>query len=120
MSGEFRKTGAPSTAGKLSVVDKTVNALRHGQSVSEYARSSGLPRDFVEQIVEYAREQGRLDFVSLSPNNGCASGSCTPDPESLVCASCPLAPSAKQGRTPRMQLLHHLKRLWHSRRNADA
>lgn len=104
MSTGFRRTAArPTTdSGRADgVVERTIRSLESGMSVGEVARASNLPRDFIEQIAVFARERGRLDFVSVSADSGCGTGSCTPDPDSIICASCPLAPpAAKRGHTP--------------------
>ena len=104
MSTGFRRTAAhPATdSGRADgVVERTIRSLESGMSVGEVARASNLPRDFIEQIAVFARERGRLDFVSLSADSGCGTGSCTPDPDSIICASYPLAPpAAKRGHTP--------------------
>ena len=69
MSTGFRRTAAhPATdSGRADgVVERTIRSLESGMSVGEVARASNLPRDFIEQIAVFARERGRLDFVSLS------------------------------------------------------
>ena len=53
------------------MVERTIRSLESGMSVGEVARASNLPRDFIEQIAVFARERGRLDFVSLSADSGC-------------------------------------------------
>ena len=80
MSTGFRRTAAhPATdSGRADgVVERTIRSLESGMSVGEVARASNLPRDFIEQIAVFARERGRLDFVSLSADSGCGTGSCT-------------------------------------------
>lgn len=75
---------------RIGIVDHIVHDLLAGLTVADCAHKYRLPRDFVEQIVTMARERGTLDIVSLDTRAGCGTGGCQPDPESLVCAGCPL------------------------------
>ncbi|PLS28086.1 peptidase [Bifidobacterium anseris] len=103
MSG-FRRTGAADArdrrraddrrkqGARTHVVADVVADLKTGKSVARCAAERGLPRDFVEQIVEHARTRGMIDVVELTA--GCSIGVCEPSPDSIVCASCPLRPAA--------------------------
>lgn len=95
----FRRTGASDGASsRTHVVAGVVADLAAGMSVARCADERGLPRDFVEQIVEHARARGMIDVVELTA--GCSLGACEPSPDSIVCASCPLRPaSAKPARS---------------------
>lgn len=102
---EFRRTGVSSRtqregtpAARPSIVQQVVTQLKAGHTVAEVAREHGLPRDFVEQIVEHARAAGSLDMVVLGADRKCGTGACNPDPSSLVCAGCPLAPAGAENR----------------------
>ncbi|NEG69339.1 hypothetical protein [Bifidobacterium choloepi] len=97
----FRKTGDDSRDGttranRPSVMELVVDDLGHGMTVGECARKRKLPRDFIEQIVDYARRKGTLDVVELT--KGCSTGACDPDPDSLICAGCPLVPAGQGNR----------------------
>ena len=67
-------------------------------TVRECADAHHLPEAFIAQIVEFARARGELDVVAL--DRECVTkGMCTPNPDSVICAGCPLAaPNAH--RTP--------------------
>lgn len=110
MNGAFRATGHGTAAARRpqGVVERVVASLKGGMSVSQCAQAMRLPRDFVEQIVEHARAAGSLDVVVLDYRNGCGSGACDPDPSSLVCAGCPLAPA---GAAHRIGIRAALRRL---------
>lgn len=113
MSG-FRSTSAPLSAKQRErratrpgIVQQVVEALQHGQTVAEVSRDYGLPREFVEQIVEHARATGSLTMVKLSAQQ-CGTGSCNPDPSSLICAGCPLAPAGAANRMSISRAVHRL------------
>lgn len=94
MSG-FRRTGdgrRPARGARTHVVAAVVADLEAGMSVAQCAAGRGLPRDFVEQIVEHARAHGMINVVELTA--GCSAGPCEPSPGSIVCAGCPLRPAA--------------------------
>ena len=93
MSG-FRSTHAPRTG----ITAQVIHDLGRGMTVRECADAHHLPEAFIAQIAEFARARGELDLVVL--DRGCVTkGMCTPDPESVICAGCPLAaPHAR--RTP--------------------
>jgi hypothetical protein len=81
------------------LVTQIVHELADGKTTFMVARAHGLPQDFVDLVLERARRDGSLDFFELKPGS-CTKGSCDPDPESLVCAGCPIMPAAirrKQG-----------------------
>ncbi|EFA23482.1 hypothetical protein [Bifidobacterium gallicum] len=98
MTNDFRRTtrGATGTVQSApqestsspNIVAAVTQALQRGVTVAQVAEQYRLPKAFIEQIVEHERALGKLTIVEL--NAACGS-SCVPDPESVVCASCPLA-----------------------------
>ncbi|MCI1901425.1 MAG: hypothetical protein LKI93_01655 [Bifidobacteriaceae bacterium] len=74
------------------LVAQIVSELADGNTTAMVARQHGLPLDFVELVLERARKSGSLDFFELKPGS-CTKGRCDPDPESLVCAGCPIMPA---------------------------
>lgn len=66
--------------------------LRQGLDIASCARVLGMPVDFVRQIAESLEAQGTIDLVTWRGSHGCATGGCTPDPDSPLCAGCPLKP----------------------------
>ena len=89
--------------------DTMISNVRH-ISLMEDARSqiqqaldsidSGMPVDFVRQIAESLEAEGAIDLVTWRGSHGCATGGCTPDPDSPLCAGCPLKPIKPRRRTP--------------------
>ncbi|AKV55719.1 hypothetical protein BACT_1439 [Bifidobacterium actinocoloniiforme DSM 22766] len=76
------------------IAERIINALTAGQPPQTVARKVGVPLDFVSLVTEQARRSGRLNYYELAAGN-CGSGpGCDPDPDSLVCASCPILPAA--------------------------
>ncbi len=105
----FRHTGAASEGGargRTHIVADIVDDLTRGRSVAQIAQERGLPRAFVEQVVDHARRQGTIDIVELT--SGCAGGACAPDPDSPVCAGCPLLPASARNRA---SIVSHIRRL---------
>ncbi|RYQ67113.1 hypothetical protein [Bifidobacterium pseudolongum] len=91
---EFRSTHAPRTG----ITAQVIHDLGRGMTVRECADAHHLPEAFIAQIVEFARAHGELDVVAL--DRGCVTkGMCTPDPDSVICAGCPLA-APNTRRTP--------------------
>ena len=91
---EFRSTRAPRTG----ITAQVIHDLSRGMTVRECADAHHLPEAFSAQIVEFARARGELDVVAL--DRGCVTkGMCTPDPDSVICAGCPLA-APNTRRTP--------------------
>lgn len=94
----FRRTRRQQAQARPSggIVAQVTAELGAGTPVEECARAHGLPRAFIEQIALHARRRGDLAIVEL--DRGCVTGGpCTPDPDSIVCAACPLAlPRAKR------------------------
>lgn len=98
---DFRKTAISSPSRSSStpsngIVGQVVQDLTDGMSVAEVAHKHHVPRDFIEQIVDFARARGGLQVVEL--NTGCSTGPCDPDPDSIVCAGCPLVPAGSRNR----------------------
>lgn len=75
------------------LVSQILEELTHGGTVTMVAEKHGLPLDFVTLVLERARRNGSVEFFELKPGS-CTKGSCDPDPESLVCAGCPIMPAA--------------------------
>lgn len=73
-----------------TVMDSVVELCGRGTPPLDIARRLRLPVPFVRQIIDVAAAQGRLDMPEW--RDACASGSCSPDPQSLVCAGCPFRP----------------------------
>lgn len=86
-------TQSPSQPGNAPLVSRIVHDLANGKTTSMVAHDYGLPLDFVTLVLDRARQQGNLDFFELKPGS-CTKGACDPDPESLVCAGCPIMPAA--------------------------
>lgn len=66
--------------------------LRQGLDIAACARILGMPVDFVRQIAESLEAEGAIDLVTWRGSHGCATGGCDPDPDSPLCAGCPLKP----------------------------
>ncbi|KFI68706.1 hypothetical protein [Bifidobacterium magnum] len=103
-SARTSASGAPHMP-RRGIVTQVVDDLAAGMTVVECAEKHRLPRDFVEQIVDHARKRGSLNMVALSAESGCSTGMCDPDPDSLVCAGCPLVPAASGRRATIRTLL---------------
>lgn len=88
-TGGIEKPG-DERAGHL--VDRVVALMSLGLGVEDCSRRLGMPTDLVDLAARHARAEGRLPAVpAMLP---CGPGSCRPDPSSLLCAGCPLAPSS--------------------------
>ena len=66
--------------------------IRQGLDIAACARVLGMPVDFVRQVAESLEAEGAIDLVTWRGSHGCATGGCTPDPDSPLCAGCPLKP----------------------------
>ena len=106
---EFRRTQGSSAAGNDvdsgirtgfrrisgasdSVADRVLTELHHGSTPRLAAQRLGLPLDLVSLVVEREQAAGRLEVVQVTRDR--CIGSCDPDPDSLVCAGCPVLPLA--------------------------
>ncbi|RSX55839.1 peptidase [Bifidobacterium dolichotidis] len=92
---DFRKTTAAPLQRQQSqpqestnIVTQIVDALKNGSTINQEAVKRRLPQAFVEQIAQHAIARGDLTVVKL---DGACGSSCTPDKNSVICASCPLA-----------------------------
>ena len=74
--------------------------LRQGLDIAACARVLGMPVDFVRQVAESLEAEGTIDLVTWRGSHGCATGGCDPDPDSPLCAGCPLKPIKPRRRTP--------------------
>lgn len=70
----------------------------------------GLPLDFIDLVIERERRAGRLHVYDLRSCNSTTGEGCNPDPESLVCAGCPILPAAIRRR---QSVFGHLKARLH-------
>lgn len=66
--------------------------IRQGLDIAACARVLGMPVDFIVQIAESLEREGVIDLVTWRGSHGCATGGCVPDPDSPLCAGCPLKP----------------------------
>ena len=66
--------------------------IRQGLDIAACARVLGMPVDFVRQVAESLGAEGAIDLVTWRGSHGCATGGCDPDPDSPLCAGCPLKP----------------------------
>lgn len=84
--------GAVATASTQSggIVGRILGQARHGDPPADIARTVGMPVSFVRQVIESAAADGRIDIADW--HGTCASGSCSPQPGSLLCAGCPFRP----------------------------
>ena len=91
-----RAEGVDTTPGSApSITSRIIAALNHGGTRVSVARDLGLPAEFVDMVIERACRDGRLSFFELCTGN-CSSSGCSPDPDSPVCAGCPLYPAASR------------------------
>ncbi len=61
-----------------------------GLTARQIADKRRLPVDFVDMVIDRARERGLLEMVDMGPSgHACGESMCRPDPDSLVCAGCP-------------------------------
>lgn len=88
--GAWPAPAAPGAGRPATVMDSVVELCGRGTPPLDIARRLRLPVPFVRQIIDVAAAQGRLDMPEW--RDACASGSCSPDPQSLVCAGCPFRP----------------------------
>lgn len=96
----------PASSHGTSLVEQVLYELTHGSTASMVAERHGLPRDFVNLILERAQRDGTVDVVELT-SGSCTKGTCDPDPESLVCAGCPIMPAAIRRKQSLMGRLLH-------------
>ncbi|MDF7640036.1 hypothetical protein PT279_00240 [Bifidobacterium sp. ESL0784] len=78
----------------LSVSEKVIDGLTRGQTPRMIATNLSLPLDFIDLVIEQERTAGRLNIYDLRSCNSTTGEGCNPDPESLVCAGCPILPKA--------------------------
>jgi hypothetical protein len=76
------------------ITSEVIEGLTHGQTPRMIADRLDLPIDFIELVISQERSAGRLDVYDLRSCNSTTGQGCDPDPESLVCASCPILPAA--------------------------
>lgn len=86
----FRPTRQPAPGSGEGIVPAILALARDGNTMVDIADAVGMPVAFVRQVIESAAEDGRIDAASW--RGTCASGTCTPQPASLLCAGCPFRP----------------------------
>lgn len=86
----FRPTRQPAQGHGEGIVPAILALARDGDTMVDIAAAVGMPVAFVRQVIESAAEDGRIDVASW--RGTCASGTCTPQPASLLCAGCPFRP----------------------------
>lgn len=86
----FRPTRQPAPGSGEGIVPAILALARDGNTMVDIASAVGMPVAFVRQVIESAAEDGRIDVASW--RGTCASGTCTPQPASLLCAGCPFRP----------------------------
>lgn len=86
----FRPTRQPAPGSSEGIVPAILALAREGDTMVDIAAAVGMPVAFVRQVIESAAEDGRIDVASW--RGTCASGTCTPQPASLLCAGCPFRP----------------------------
>ena len=86
----FRLTRQPASGHGEGIVPAILALARDGDTMVDIASAVGMPVAFVRQVIESAAEDGRIDVASW--RGTCASGTCTPQPASLLCAGCPFRP----------------------------
>ena len=86
----FRPTRQPAQGHGEGIVPAILALARDGNTMVDIAAAVGMPVAFVRQVIESAAEDGRIDVASW--RGTCASGTCTPQPASLLCAGCPFRP----------------------------
>ncbi|BDR53830.1 hypothetical protein KIM372_17370 [Bombiscardovia nodaiensis] len=89
-----KPSSKPAADQPLPVADRIIAALSSGQPPQVVAQNLGLPLDFITMVTEQARRSGQLNYYELESGNCGLGTGCQPDPESLVCASCPILPAA--------------------------
>ncbi|MCH4209735.1 hypothetical protein [Bifidobacterium sp.] len=90
-------TAIPETASatpNTPITTQVLQILASGKTPRMAAHDLSLPLDFVNLVIEQARASGDFDFFELRTENCTAGGACHPDPESMVCASCPILPTS--------------------------
>jgi hypothetical protein len=78
-----------------SISEQVLASLRDGNTTRMVAQRLNLPMDFIELIHDQAissRQLAVLDFAGQQ----CSSTHCNPDPESFVCAGCPVMSISKR------------------------
>jgi hypothetical protein len=95
MSG-FRKTAqsAETVQSRLSLFEQVISEFCNGKTSRQIAHGLGLPLDLIELMAQRAYREGRLEYYELADRE-CAQGFCAPDPQSFICAGCPLYPKRR-------------------------
>lgn len=80
------------TPHRTGLTDQVIEAATHGQTPRMIARALDQPLDLVDLIIERERAAGHITIYDLTSCNSTTGAGCNPDPESMVCASCPILP----------------------------
>lgn len=92
--GITARTQVPQNTAAPTITEKVIDGLTHGRTPRMIANHLSLPLDLVDLIIERERAVGHLDIYDLRSCNSTTGEGCDPDPESLVCAGCPILPAA--------------------------
>ncbi|WEV64050.1 hypothetical protein [Bifidobacterium sp. ESL0732] len=93
-SSRHNETTTASRKSAAPIAATIINELTHGQTPRMVADRLGLPLDFVNLVIERERRAGRLNIYDLRSCNSTTGEGCDPDPDSLICAGCPILPAA--------------------------
>lgn len=72
-----------------SVKDRILSAIQSGATPRQAAQMLHQPLDLVDMVIERSERNGELTILRFG-NGRCGSQFCRPDPDSLVCAGCPI------------------------------
>ncbi|MFT8704086.1 hypothetical protein [Bifidobacterium aquikefiricola] len=88
------KTLSP-TKSPAQIPAQIIEALKNGMTAAMVARTLNLPLDFVDMVMDQAKSSGKLVVLNMAEHQ-CGSLGCQPDPESFVCAGCPMLVGRKE------------------------
>ncbi|WEV46767.1 hypothetical protein OZX62_00175 [Bifidobacterium sp. ESL0690] len=94
ISSSPTKLSNPDNQTSASVSEKVISGLTRGQTPRMIAVNLNLPLDFVDLVIEQERAAGHINIYDLRSCNSTTGEGCNPDPDSLVCAGCPILPKA--------------------------
>lgn len=89
-----------------SVTSHIIVMLNAGLTPNAVAGRLQLPLEFVNAVIERSSSEGKLAFFELKTGNCSSSSGCSPDPDSPVCAGCPIYPAS--ARKARAGLFSHV------------
>lgn len=97
---QFRHTGP--VVSRAPASKRILDSLRAGMTAGMVSRQLNMPLDFVELVMDQAKSSGKLGVLDMASGK-CGGASCQPDPESFVCAGCPVLAVSKRHRHGKMQ-----------------